>query len=170
MKIKLSTREKWLLFFAIVMAGVYSLYTYAYLPMYEDIISQQKNLVQKRMELRIIKEKIKLMQDSRISAVGKLRIRGKEEQVVEAIHYLSQEISRLKLDLKNIIPRSGEIGALAAKAAIIDLKLVGDYNSIYRFLYAIERLPIFVSPGSLVLVRLPNSTKVSAALSLRVYY
>jgi Tfp pilus assembly protein PilO len=167
---KLTEREKWLIYLTALMLMVYFLYNFIFLPMFNQVNGLQKSIVKKEIELRTMNEKLRLLENSNLSPINKLRAKGKEERIVEAIHYLSSEISKLKLDLKTIASRGDETNALGVKTSVIDMKIEGSYNSIYKFIYAIERLPILIAPSNLFMVKVPDSSNISALMSVKVYY
>ncbi|KAF0134139.1 MAG: hypothetical protein FD145_895 [Candidatus Saganbacteria bacterium] len=170
MNLKLSERERWLLLALGLFVVFFIFYQYVYAPKAVENDSLKEKLRTQRLELKISKEKARLLQNLELTPLNKLREKkSKEEQVIEALGYLSGEISKSKLTMLSIRPKLNEQNVDSAKAVFMDLILSGRYNEIYKFMSALEKLPILILVDSLVMNR-ADSPKININIVLSVYY
>lgn len=170
MNFKLSDRERWLLFLTAAMAVIYIIYRLAFDPMLTKITASRIKLWSLRNELTVIQGKVVLLQRLELTPLERLRARkGREQQVMEALRYLSMLVSQEDLELSSIQPSTAEKMVDSAKAVVIELKLRGSYQQLYRFLQAMEKLPILIISDHISINRVGNGI-IDIVLSLSVYY
>ena len=89
--------------------------------------------------------------------------------MVEALQHISAIITNLNLDLISIRPHKEEIIVDQAKAILFDVDFIGTYGNVFRFMQALEKLPILILIDSANLKRADKGmVAVSAVLS--IYY
>ena len=167
---KLSDREKWL-FFLMVLAGLlYVFFQFLYLPKMGEIFSSKRKLVLDQQQLTAYEEKAKVLEKLEMAPLNLLRAtKTKEEQTIEALRYISYSLSKLKLDLVSIKPRTQEIPVDFAKAIFFDINFTGQYKDIYGFMKELGDLPILILVDSMNMVQ-GEPLQVEVLLVLSVYY
>jgi len=171
MKFKLSERERWLLLITILVGAFYIFYSFLFTPLSSETSSLDQKLNSLKLDLRVSEEKAQLLQNLEITPLERLRAKkGKEEQVIEALTYISREVSKLKLNLLSIRPRLQERVVDSAKAIYIDLTFVSKYNDIYKFMQALEKLPILILVDSMSMSKGAEARELNISLVLSVYY
>jgi Tfp pilus assembly protein PilO len=166
---KLSEREKWLLLATAVFLAFYFFFNLLYSPKAAENYKMGETLKAKKLELNTAQEKIKIFKSMELMPVKKTRAKGKEEVVVEALQYISREVSKLKLNMMSVRPRLEEKAVDSAKAVFMDLTFVGNYNTIYRFMSALEKLPILILVDSMDMTK-SGSVDVKVNMVLSIYY
>jgi len=166
---KLSEREKWLLLATMVFVAFYLFFNFLYSPKAADNYKIGETLKAKRLELNTAQEKIKILTSLELMPIKKTRERGKEEVVVEALQHISREVSKLKLNMLSIRPRLTEKAVDSANAVFMDLTFVGSYNTIYKFMSALEKLPILILVDSMDMTK-SGSVDVKVNMVLSIYY
>jgi len=170
MKLKLSERERWLLLATTIVVVFYVFYTFLLTPVSTQIGSQQQKLSALKLDLRVAEEKAKLLQKLELMPLQTLRAkRNKEEQVIDALNYISKTISKLDLTLLSIRPRLTEQSVGSAKVIFIDLAFSAGYNKIYQFMGALEKLPILILVDSMTMSR-GSGQNLSVSMVVSVYY
>ncbi|MBU0573909.1 MAG: type II secretion system protein M [Candidatus Margulisbacteria bacterium] len=169
MKFKLSNRERWLIFMTVVMVVLYAFYQFFLSGIFDDISVSSGKLNNLRTELSLTQSKAKILERLELSPLKKLRsLKGREEQTMEALRYISGIISRLGLNLNSVQPSASESVVGSAKAVTILLNMNGSYDQIYRFIKELEQLPILIIAESINLTR--TDSGIAIAISLFVYY
>jgi len=169
MKIKLSERERWLVFFAVVMAVVYLFYGFLAAPLLNRIGESQKTYRTLRNELIETRGKAKIL-----DSLGGRSLRdvaeqkSREERITEALQYLSSSVTTLKLNLRSIRPSAEERKVGFANATDISLAMTGSYNSLYRFILNLEELPIPIEASSISITGTDGGIAVDMVVT--VYY
>ncbi|MBI5701652.1 type II secretion system protein M [Candidatus Saganbacteria bacterium] len=170
MKIKFSDRERLLLILAGVILVLYFFIQFVYLPKSNEIYKLSRILNKDKEDLRTAKEKEKLLQSLEENPLQKTTAKKtKNEQIVEALKHLSPVITRLKLDLVSMRPRNEEMKIDSANAINFDIEFKASYNNVYKFLKALESLPILILVDSIDLKRIGRGI-VAAKFILSVYY
>lgn len=170
MKLKLSERERWLLLVTTIVVVFYVFYTFLLTPISTQIGSQQQKLTALKLDLRVAEEKAKLLQKLELLPLQTMRAKkNKEEQVIEALNYISSTISKLDLTLLSIRPRLTEQAVGSAKVIFIDLSFSAGYNKIYQFMGALEKLPILILVDSMTMSR-GSGQNLSVSMVVSVYY
>ncbi|HTY13796.1 MAG TPA: type 4a pilus biogenesis protein PilO [Candidatus Omnitrophota bacterium] len=170
MKLKLSERERWLLFATAVFAVFYLFMTFLYGPKASENDSLKEKLRSQQLELKTSLDKAKILQSMELTPLEKLRSqKTKEEQVIDALQYISKEVGKVKLNMKYIRPRLEERVVDSAKAVFIDLTFTGRYNEIYKFMSALEKLPILILVDSMDMIR-GEDADITVNMVLSVYY
>ena len=171
MKLKLSERERWLLLAAVLLGVFCVFYVFILGPGMTEISSLSSKLNSLKVELKTSEEKAKILQSLELTPLEKLRAKkGKEEQVIEALNYIAKEVSRLNLNLLSIRPRLTEQAVDSAKVIFIDLTFLTRYNTIYKFMQALEKLPILILVDSMTMSRGVEGGDLSVSIVLSVYY
>ncbi len=170
MKLKLSEREKWLLFATLVFAVLYLFITFLYGPKAAENDSLKEKLKAQKLDLKTSQDKAKILQSLELTPLENLRSqKTKEEQVIDALQYISKEVSKLQLNLLFIRPRLEERVVDSAKAVFIDLTFTGRYNDIYKFMAALEKLPILILVDSMDMSK-TQGPNINVNMVLSVYY
>lgn len=170
MKIKLSEREKWLLLAAGLLFVAFVFFQYLYLPKSAENYALREKLKNKRLELKTSLEKARILEKLELEPVENLARRvTKDQQVMVALHHISREVAKLKLNLQSIRPRLEEIPVDSAKSVFFDLSFTGKYNDIYKFMAALEKLPILILVDSLEMNG-TGSSELRVNMVLSIYY
>lgn len=170
MKIKIAERERILLILTGAAFILFLFFQFIYLPKSNDIHRMSQILKKDNQDLKTAKEKEKLLQNLEQYPMMKTKVKkGKEEQTVEALKYLSSAITQLDIELISMHPKNEAVKVESANAVYFDLELLGSYNNIYKFLKALEALPILILVDSIDLNR-ADKDKISAKFMLSVYY
>ncbi len=170
MKIKLSERERWLLFVTILTLVFYVFFQYLYAPRSSENDALTERLKMQRLELRTSQEKARILQNLELIPLEKQRAKkSKEEQVIEALQHISLEVSKLKLNMLSIRPRLEEKNVDSAKAVFMDIAFTGRYNVIYKFMSALEKLPILIMVDSMSMKKTETS-EINVNMVLSIYY
>ena len=170
MKMKLTEREKWLLLTAGLLFVVYVFFQYLYLPKSAENYSLKEKLKAKRLELKTSQEKTRILEQLELGPVqNAAKRRTKDQQVMAALCYISREVSKLKLNMQSLRPRLEEVQADPVKAVFFDLAFTVKYNEIYKFLAALEKLPILILVDSIQMSG-TGSSDLRVNMVLSVYY
>jgi Tfp pilus assembly protein PilO len=171
MKMILSEREKWLLFGSAVAVAYYFFSTFLFLPKMAEIDSLKERIRISQQDLKTSQDKAKVLEKLEVTPLEKLRQKkNKEEQVIDALQYISREVSKLRLNMLSIRPRMEERTVDLAKAVFIDLSFSGRYNDIYKFMSALEKLPILILVDSMEMTKSKTGSDVKVTMILSVYY
>ena len=170
MKLKLSDRERWLLFGTLLVVVFYLFYTFLLNPKLTEIDSLNQKNSSLNLDLRVSKEKVRILQSLELLPMEKIRAKKtKEEQTIEALKYITAEISKLDLKLLTLRPRGEERAVGSAKAIFFDLTFSGKYNTIYKFMQAVSRLPILILVDSLTMTK-GEGPDLGVTMVVSVYY
>jgi Tfp pilus assembly protein PilO len=170
MKLKLSERERWLLFGTLLALVFYLFYVFLLNPKLSAVDSLNQKLRSLNLDLKVSKEKVKILQSLELLPMEKIRAKKtKEEQTIEALKYLTAEISKLQLKLLTLRPRGEERAVGSAKAIYFDLTFSGKYNTIYKFMQALDKLPILILVDSLTMSK-GEGPGLNVAMVVSVYY
>ncbi len=170
MKIKLSDRERWLLVATGLVLVLYLFFQFFYLPKSKEIGSLRQKFMSQKRDLATAKVKAELLKSLEEGTLGAQRLKKtKEEQTIEALQHISKIISSLDLDLVSIKPHPEEVAVGAAKAILFDVDFSGSYNNVYKFMQALEKLPILILVDSIDLKR-ADKGDISVFMILSVYY
>lgn len=170
MKLKLSDRERWLLFGTALVLIFYLFYTFLLNPKLSEIDSLNQKAGTLNLDLKVSKEKVKILQSLELLPMEKIRAKKtKEEQTLEALKYITGEISKLDLKLLTLRPRAEERAVGSAKAIYFDLTFTGKYNTIYKYMQALSKLPILILVDSLTMSK-SEGPDLSVTMVVSVYY
>lgn len=170
MKINISDRERLLLIIAGLVLVFAFFYWVIFQPKLKEIFTLRQQLKEVNLQYKLANEKSLLLKNMEVTPLEKLRAnKGKEEQILEALHYLAKEISRLDLNLLSIRPRNEERTVDLAKVVFLELTFTGKYNPIYKFMSALEKLPILIMVDSMTMSR-GSDAQLSVNMLLAVYY
>jgi len=170
MKINLSERER-LLVIIVGLVLVFAFFYWAvFQPKLKEIFILWRQLKEVNLQYKLANEKSLLLKNMEVTPLENLRAKkGKEEQILEALHYIAKEISRLDLNLLSIRPRHEERTVDLAKVVFLELTFTGKYNLIYKFMEALEKLPILIMVDSMAISR-GSDSQLSVNMVLAVYY
>ena len=139
-------------------------------PKAKEIGSLNAKLSSQRQDLKTAKAKESLLKSLEEGTLQKQRLgKTKEEQTIEALQLISKSIATLDLDLVSIRPHPEEVIVETARAILFDVTFIGSYNSIYKFMDELEKLPILILIDSIELKRADKGA-VSTSIVLSVYY
>lgn len=170
MKLKLSDRERWLLFGTLLVLVFYIFYTFLLNPKLSDIDSLKQKSNTLNLDLKVSKEKVKILQNLELMPMEKIRAqKTKEEQTIEALKYITEQISKLNLKLLTLKPQGEERAVGSAKAIYFDLTFSGRYNVIYKFMQALSKLPILILVDSLTMTK-SETSDLNVTMVVSVYY
>ena len=167
---KLTDREKWLVFATILVLVFYFFFNFLYSPKSAENYKAGEAIKIKKLELNTGLEKLKLLK-----ALEQMPLRtaeaqkSKEDVVIEALQHISREVSKLKLAMSSIRPRLEEKAVESARAVFIDLAFTGNYNTVYRFMSALEKLPVLILVDSMDMTK-SEAADVNVTMVLSIYY
>lgn len=167
---KLTDREKWLVFATLLVLIFYFFFNFLYTPKAADNYKASEAIKVKRLELNVGYEKLKLLKSLEQMPLRTAEAqKSKEDVVIDALQHISREVSKLKLVMSSIHPRLEEKAVESAKAVFIDLAFTGNYNTVYRFMSALEKLPILILVDSMDMTK-SGPTDVNVNMVLSIYY
>ncbi|MFA4967521.1 MAG: type II secretion system protein GspM [Candidatus Margulisiibacteriota bacterium] len=167
---QLSDRERWLLLAVGLLLALYVFSQYLYFPKAGENRALREKLNAKRLDLKISAEKVKILEKLELEPIENVAKRvTKDQQVIAALQYISKEVSKLKLNLQSIRPRLEEKQVDLANTVFFDITFSGRYNEIYKFLSALERLPILILVDSMEISG-TDTSDVRVNMILSVYY
>lgn len=170
MKLKLSDRERWLLFGTALALVFYLFFTFLLNPKLLEIDSLNQKAGSLNLDLKVSKEKVRILQNLELLPMEKIRAKKtKEEQTLEALKYITAEISKLDLKLITLRPRVEERVVGSAKAIYFDLTFTGKYNTIYKYMQSLSKLPILILVDSLTMTK-SEGPNLSVTMVVSVYY
>lgn len=170
MKLKIAEKEKWLAFGAAAVVAFLILAQTLFVPIAGRIIDLAQKKAAADKQLKIYKEKEKILEKLEISPLEQARsTKTKEDQTILALRYISQTASKLNLDLVSIKPLNEEKTVQSVKVIYFNVDFSGRYMNIYKFHKALEKLPILMLVDRIEMVR-GDKADVRASILLSIYY
>lgn len=161
--VKLSEREKSLVYITLGFVLFYLVFQIFMAPKWEEIDRLKLKLRDARLELKIAEGKIEVL-DNLQKTLGSANLQANishDDKALEALRSISQTTSRSKLKLLSIKPTITDTGAK------YDLTCSGTYRGLYEFFGYLREAPMLISVGSLYVTGGDaGSEKLSIRLSL----
>jgi len=165
--IKLSERERTLVFLTLGALVFYVFFQYLLVPKWDEINALKSRTRDQRLELKVAEGKMRILEalEKRLGGAPEKTVIPKEERALEALKNISHASAQSGLSLISIQP----VIDSTKDGFTFNLSCTGTYRSLYKFLIVLQRRRVLIFIDDLEIAN-KGETDLNVRMVLTAYY